>query len=339
MSLSPKLRIVSALAITMCSCGPKKAKEAEDSVLSDEPATIESTTSDSDSDSGEGEANADVIKVADLAYTLPAGVDTRLATIDLFRFDDDIARPLVVLVHGGSWVGGDKSNFELAAPAFVPWWTDRGYTVAAVNFRLATPYGSPLEVGPKDQASDIAHAVSWLLAEGSALGVASEPAVLVGFSSGAHLVALLGADASYLTAAGASADAIRATISLDVHAYDVPYALELMVDSDVEENIPLIEHLFGSTESEQRSASPIAFTDTPTAPALLVSVGPRSRTGSHGDIVYRTAENYADALFAAGYTVETFHDEDENHDSLAIGFGESGDPSTAAAEAFLAGLP
>ena len=166
MSLSPKLRIVSALAITMCGCGPKKAKEAEDSVLSDEPATIESTTSDSDS--GEGEATADVIKVADLAYTLPAGVDTRLATIDLFRFDDGIARPLVVLVHGGSWVGGDKSNFELAAPAFVPWWTDRGYTVAAVNFRLATPYGSPLEVGPKTRQTD-AHAVP-LMAEGAALG-------------------------------------------------------------------------------------------------------------------------------------------------------------------------
>ncbi|HCH63022.1 MAG TPA: hypothetical protein DFR83_09470 [Deltaproteobacteria bacterium] len=235
-------------------------------------------------------------------------------------------------------MGGDKTNFELAAPACVPWWTDRGYTVAAVNFRLATPYGSLLEVGPKDQAHDIAHAVSWLMAEGSALGIASELAVLVGFSSGAHLVALLGADAGYLTEAGTSADAVRATISLDVHAYDVPYALDLMVDSDVEENIPLIEHLFGSTESEQRSASPIAFIATPTAPALLVSVGPRSRTGSHGDIVYRTAENYAEALFTGGYTVETFHDEDETHDSLAIGFGEPNDPSTAAAEAFLAGL-
>ena len=55
--------------------------------------------------------------------------------------------------------------------------------------------------------------------------------------------------------------------------------------------------------------------------------------------MYRTAENYADALFAAGYMVETFHDEDESHDSLAIGFGEPDDPSTAAAEAFLAGLP
>ncbi|HCH63023.1 MAG TPA: hypothetical protein DFR83_09475 [Deltaproteobacteria bacterium] len=100
MFLSPPLRFVAALAITICGCGPSDAKEAEESVLSDDLATIEGTTSDSDS--GDGEATADVLKLADLAYTLPDGVDTDLATIDLFRFDDDIARPLVVLVHGGS---------------------------------------------------------------------------------------------------------------------------------------------------------------------------------------------------------------------------------------------
>ena len=48
--------------------------------------------------------------------------------------------------------------------------------------------------------------------------------VLVGYSSGAHLVALLGADGQYLEEAGLEETVLKATISLDVHVYDVPYA-------------------------------------------------------------------------------------------------------------------
>ena len=292
-----------------------------------------------DGGSDDDGATGEVETLADLRYPLPSGVDDSTATLDLFRLDDGLARPLVVLIHGGSWVGGDKSNFADAAPDFVPFWIKQGFTVAALNFRLATPVGTPREVGPLEQAHDIAHAITWLAAEGEALGISEDPVIAVGYSSGAHLVALLGADGHILTDAGATADILRATVSLDVHAYDVPYALELMVDSDVEENIPLMEHLFGTTETEQLAGSPIAFVDSPTAPALLVSVGPRAEVGSHGDIVARTAEHYATALLAAGHDVQTFHDEAETHTSLAVGFGDPDDPTTAAVEAFLSGLP
>ena len=45
-------------------------------------------------------------------------------------------RPLLVLVHGGAWVGGDKSETSLiqTAQEFVK----RGYVVASVNYRLGT---------------------------------------------------------------------------------------------------------------------------------------------------------------------------------------------------------
>ena len=118
----------------------------------------------------------------------------------------------------------------------------------------------------------------------------------MGYSSGAHLVALLGADDTYVEAAGVPHERIAATISLDVHVYDVPYALSLMVGSDVAQNIPLIEHLFGSTEEEQMSASPIAFIDNGVAPAMMVSVGPDpDQPGTHGYIVDQTAQHYAAA--------------------------------------------
>ena len=278
--------------------------------------------------------------MADIAYAVPDDVDPSLATLDLYRVDDGTERPLALLIHGGSWVSGDKSAFRQAAPAFVPWFLDRGYTVAAINFRLASPMGQPGDVGPMDQAQDIAHALAWLHEQASSLRISRDPALLVGYSSGAHLVALLGADGRYLEGAGLDPDRVAATVSLDVHAYDVPLALELMVGSDVDQNIPLILHLFGETESEQIEASPIHHVDDRVAPAMLVSVGAEpERTGSHGQIVVAAADNYASALTAAGHHAETVHDAEEDHSSLAIGFGEADDEVTRRVGEFLDRLP
>lgn len=277
---------------------------------------------------------------ADLAYEPPPGVTSELATLDVYLLPDGEPKPLVVLVHGGSWVGGDKDSFDTAAPDFIPWWTDRGYVAAAVNFRLATPLGQPQQVAPTDQARDIAHALAWLVENAEEHEIAAEPVVLVGYSSGAHLVALLGANGEYLTEAGLDESRVRATVSLDVHAYDVPFALQLMVGSTVEQNIPLIEHLFGDTEEAQLVGSPIAYTDGDVPPAMLVSVEPSPEdVGSHGYIVSQAAERYAQALLDAGHVAETFHDSAETHGTLATGFGADDDPVTEAVGAFLDALP
>jgi acetyl esterase/lipase len=293
-----------------------------------------------DSDSDGAPREPEILQRLDLAYEPPPGVGPGNATLDFYALPAEEARPLALLVHGGSWVGGDKANFATASPTFVRWWLDRGYQVAAVNFRLASPVGTGHEVGPKEQVLDIAFALAWLLQHAPELGIATDGVVALGYSSGAHLVALLGADGTYLEAAGLPEQVLAATVSLDVHAYDVPFARSLMVGSVVEQNIPLIEHLFGATEAEQLAASPIAFVEGWVAPAMLVSVD-RSpeEVGSHGYIVSRCAARYAEALRAAGHRVETLHDSDETHASLAIGFGAQGDRVTEAVSAFLDTLP
>lgn len=278
------------------------------------------------------------IEERDIAYAPPPGVGDEFAKLDLFRIDDDNTRPLVLLVHGGSWVGGDKEAFAARAPDLVRWWMEKGYTAAALNFRLASRLGEPQTVRPRDQARDIAHALAWLMQQ-DAYHLKQEDVIAVGYSSGAHLVALLGADGSFLEEAGLSESILGATISLDVHAYDVPYALELMVDSDVEQNMPLIRHLFGNTASEQLEASPISYLQGFVAPALIISVDAApALAGSHGYIVSKAAENYVDALQAAGHVVATFHDATEDHSSLVSGFGLPGDDVTERVQSFLDNL-
>jgi len=263
------------------------------------------------------------------SFDLPYGEEP-LMTFDLYLPQEE-ARGVVLFVHGGSWVSGDKDNLD-KAPALVPWLTDQGLAVAAPNFRLASRLGDPLEVSWRDQCTDIAAS---LAAVQDALAV-DVPVVLLGYSSGAHLVAMLNADPSWLDAAGVSHSDLAGSISLDVHAYDVPMALDLMVGSEIAKNIPLIEHLFGTEAADQLAASPASYIDAePVAPSLLFSAQDSSDVGTHGYIASTASAAYATLLTEAGHTASHVHLDDESHSSLVLDMGDPDDAPTAQIQAFL----
>jgi len=273
----------------------------------------------------------------ELAYPAPHEGDTSLNTLDLFDPGGVAPRPLVLLVHGGSWVGGDKAGYERD---IVPWWLERGYIAAPVNFRLATGIPQGDGVKPRDQARDIASALGWLLSRAEEYHIDPSRVILVGYSSGAHLVALLGTDERLLEEVNVEPESVLASISLDVHAYDVPYALSLMEGSVVEQNIPLIHHLFGEEEAEQLESSPISFVDGWAARSLIISVDAAvDEVGSHGYIVSQCAQRYVEALRAAGHQSETLHDASETHSSLVMGYGQAGDLTTQAIQELIDELP
>jgi acetyl esterase/lipase len=241
---------------------------------------------------------------------------------------------LLVFVHGGSWVGGSKDNVA-KAPALVPWLQRQGFTVVVPEFRAAAP-GEPGGATWADQLDDLADALAWVEAHPAEVGATGEGAVLVGYSSGAHLVALLGARPERLEARGLPADHVRATVSLDVHAYDVPLALALMRGSVVQRNIPHIEGLFGETPEEQLAASPsVDAGRARVAPSLLVSVD-STAPGQHGDVAGTASAVHAARLRAGGHVAEHRHFEQEDHGSLVLDLGRPGDGPTAAVEGVLA---
>lgn len=292
------------------------------------PRTIDTAPADST-------PPAQPVTEREIAYTVPDGGDASMATLDIHYLPDGQPKRLLVFVHGGSWVGGDKSNLELAGD-FVPWFLDRDWVVAAPNFRLASPVGQELELSYAEQVTDIAHALAWLGEHAADYGVTEPGAVLLGYSSGAHLVALLAADQRYLQAVGLDTSALAGLVSFDVHAYDVPYALELMQGSQIEKNIPLIEHLFGSSEEAQRLGSPSSYAAKADMPrSLVVSAGSSKVEGSHGYITSLTGSAYVDLLQTAGHEATWQHFDDESHESLVMDFGADGDEPTALVEAFL----
>ncbi|MHC4462442.1 MAG: alpha/beta hydrolase fold domain-containing protein [Planctomycetota bacterium] len=88
--------------------------------------------------------------------------------------------PLIVWVHGGAWMGGNKRNCP--ARRFVR----RGYAVASINYRLSQHAIFPAQIG------DCKAAIRWLRANSKRYGLDSKRIGVWGSSAGGHLVALLG---------------------------------------------------------------------------------------------------------------------------------------------------
>ncbi|MFO8074090.1 MAG: alpha/beta hydrolase [Polyangia bacterium] len=329
-------RALAWVALLACACSNDQSLFLDSGPTDSGTDPTDTGSSDTGSDSGEPIIEEDL----DIPYDPPPGGDPDKSLLDLHYVPDGDPLRLMVFVHGGSWIGGDKSKLELAEE-LVPWFVDRGFAVAAPNFRLASEPPGPQEVTWADQATDLAFALAWLIEHGADYNIEAEPALLMGYSSGAHLVALLAADEHYLELAGLAHESLLGSISFDVHAYDVPYALELMQDSELEQNIELIEFLFGETVEAQLAASPSSYApgapDVP--PALLISADPFSLEGSKGYIVFHATQSYWQLLQSAGHSADWQHYENETHASLVIDFGSEGDAPTEKVAGFLEDLP
>jgi acetyl esterase/lipase len=91
--------------------------------------------------------------------------------------------PLLIYIHGGGWMEGDKSN----CPAQIP--VRRGYAVACINYRLSDEAIFPAQI------HDVKAAVRWLRAHADLYILDTDRFGAWGDSAGGHLSALLGTSA------------------------------------------------------------------------------------------------------------------------------------------------
>ena len=89
--------------------------------------------------------------------------------------------PILLMVHGGAWMLGDKGNSGVVANK-ARHWLPRGYIVVSPNYRMARP------PNPLDQTEDVGRALAFVQANAASWGGDGSRVVLMGHSSGAHLV-------------------------------------------------------------------------------------------------------------------------------------------------------
>lgn len=116
----------------------------------------------------------------DLAYVSNGHAQQKL---DLFVPEKAAApMPLIVWVHGGAWVSGDKADNPPLRRGFV----QRGYAVASLNYRLSGAAIFPAQI------EDCKAALRWLRAHAKDYNLDPARIGVWGGSAGGHLVALLG---------------------------------------------------------------------------------------------------------------------------------------------------
>jgi|694.fasta_scaffold01978_12 acetyl esterase/lipase len=104
---------------------------------------------------------------------------------DFYRPAGDRVLPLVVMIHGGGWISGDKWNVIDHAKELAR----NGMAVLAINYRLAPDHRYPA------QLEDCRKALAWAAQRADEWSVDCQRVGLWGYSAGGQLASMLATDA------------------------------------------------------------------------------------------------------------------------------------------------
>ena len=200
---------------------------------------------------------------------------------------------VMLLLHGGSWSGGDKSSFT----GYVDSMKKRlpEYAFVNMNYRLATYTANQFPA----QENDVKAAVDFLIGKSAGYAV-SKQLVLLGASAGAHLALL---------------QAYKYTEPVKIKAivsFFGPSDITDMYQHPVHPQVPLLlQLLMGGTPetnaASYRNSSPVNFVSSASCPTLLFQGGKDMLVNP------RQAKALKDKLESAGVTSELVLYPNEGH--------------------------
>lgn len=227
--------------------------------------------------------------------------------------------PIIVFIHGGSWESG--TYLDSIGSAKVTHLINQGYAFASVDFPLV-PF-----VTVQEQVEEVAGAVAHLVDNATDLEIDPKAIVLMGHSSGAHIVTLLGTDTSYLEDVEVDIDAIRGVIAIDGSNYN---AMAELIDNPGQIANNMLKGL-GKDPEELEEMSPTHHARGPNANAFLLLHVQR-----HGDV--RQAIEFSTVLKAVGTTVDLHVFEGysfEGHIEILLRLGDPTYPATSVMDDWL----
>ncbi|MEO0894843.1 MAG: alpha/beta hydrolase fold domain-containing protein [Bacteroidota bacterium] len=184
--------------------------------------------------------------------------------------------PLLLWIGGGAWSFVNRHmEMNLARQL-----AKRGVAVASVGHLLSMgSFGDSTRThGVKHPAhiKDIAAAFHWLHQHGPQYGYDANNIFVGGFSSGAHLAALLAMDEKYLKKYKLSNDDIRAIIPI-AGTYEIKAYYDVFANHESARNRELarthVMDVFGEDIEGFAEASPATYLDQLDIPMLLISEG------------------------------------------------------------------
>lgn len=160
--------------------------------------------------------------------------------------------PVIVMVHGGAWMTGDKQMVGVVHNKVIRW-VPKGAIFVSVNYRLLP------DADPVVQANDVALAMAYVQSHVAQWGGDPNKVILMGHSAGAYLVDLISAYPDRYP----FLRPWRGTISLDSAAMDVPHLMTM-------QHYGFYDKAFGIDPIGWVDASPYARLAHTAVPMLLV---------------------------------------------------------------------
>ena len=217
----------------------------------------------------------------------------------------------------------------LRSATFLGYWQARGYVVVSINIRL-WPLASYA-----DQCTDVAAAIGWVRANVSRYRGSPSRLVLMGHSSGSHLVSLVGTDPAYLGGQGLKLTDLQAVISSDIMAYDVPRAIQTAVQLGSPQAVDSLHRVIGTRMSDQLHGSPVDHVRVGRQyPRFLLLHAPDFH-GQRQRLTADQADHFAAVLTSAGAKATAEGFADQSHATLVSDLGVRGHGPTETVDRFL----
>ena len=224
--------------------------------------------------------------------------------LDLYVPDTGEDLPLIIWVHGGAWLGGDKAHYNPRE------YLKSGYAGASINYRLSQHAIFPAQI------EDVKAAVRWLRANAETYRLDPDRFAAWGSSAGGHLVAMLGTtgdvnefevgeNLEVSSRVQAVVDYYGPTDFLQMDAHRLPDGLVHDAPDSPESKLvggPIQEH-----KDRVAKANPITYVSEDDSPFLII----------HGDqdklVPYQQSVLLKDALEKAGVPITFYKVEGGGH--------------------------
>ena len=184
-----------------------------------------------------------------------SNVNGKSLELDLYPSQIPGNRPCVIVVHGGSWAGGDSRQL----PELNSYLAKLGYHVASINYRMAPEFQCPAPV------EDLKNALQYLRSHATELSIDTNNFVLLGRSAGAQ-IAMLAAYTFHDTT-------IRGVVSFYGPA-DMVWGYSLPANPLVMDSRKVMEDYLGGTYKQVPQkyfeSSPVEFVSAQAPPTLMI---------------------------------------------------------------------
>ncbi len=266
-----------------------------------------------------------------VTYFLGDEADAVRHKLDLYLPKGKKDYPVLVFIHGGAWMFGDKSTFGMYS-SVGRFLAENGVGVVMPNYRLSPKVKHP------EHIIDVARAFAWTHRNIAKFGGDPDQMFVGGHSAGGHLSALLATDETYLKAEGLSLKNIRGVVAVS-GVYRIPDKVAWKFgSSEGSEGVKFslggfnpFDLVFNKGAKERENASPVCQVCEGLPPFLVINA-------DHDyAMLPEMAEELADKLKANKVPVASLRVEGRTHMTVISRATSQDDPAGKAMLEFLNG--